>query len=393
MPLDFDGDDDAPVFGAPLPPEDRLWRHPSEWSGATEDASSVRPGRLWGVAVVSGLLAAGLTFGLVMVTGSLGGTGKEPPVVEKVVQPLNSLTSYTGDRGVLDAARAASPGIARLQVTKATTSVVGSGVIYRSDGYMLTSANLLDGAVSVTVWLADGTRLDAAVAGRDAWTEVGVVRVARGGLPAVTLGSSDALQVGERAIAMSAADTGTAASVTVGVISGRGQRVMSAADVMLHDMVETDAPLAAQSIGGALTDSRGAVVGLIAADKDRTDGLGWATPIEVAVPVADEIIATGRARHVWLGVEGNDVPPLLATQLNIDGGALVSGVTEGTPAAAAGLQPGDIINGLDGKPIRSMSELVVGLRGKRPGDQVTISYLRGREARTCRPALVERSQP
>lgn len=393
MPLDFDGDDDAPAFGAPLPPEDRLWRHPSELSSRITDASSARPARLWGVAVVSGLLAAGLTVGLVAVTSGLGASPKDPAVVGQVAQPVNSLTSYRSDRGVLDAAQAASPGVVRLQVSTASASVVGSGVTYRSDGYMLTSAYLLDGAVSIRVLLADGTQLDGAVVGRDTLTDVGVVHVARSGLPVVTLGSSDALQVGEQAIAVSAADTGSTASVTVGVISGRSQRVMSAAGVMLHDMVETDAPLSGQASGGALTNSRGAVIGLIAADSNRSDGLGWATPIELAVPVAEEIVATGRASHAWLGVEGDDVSPSLAERLGISGGALVSSVAAGSPAAAAGLQAGDVITQLDGKSIDSMSALVIGLRGRRPGDPVAITYLRGTDVRSCRPTLVERAQP
>jgi S1-C subfamily serine protease len=397
MPLDDDGDDDAPVFGSPLPPDDRLWRHPSELGpAAMPHLGAARSTRLWGVAVVSGLVGAVLTVGVVAAAGLLdGSTVVERPALEQAAaQPSNTLASFANDNGVVSASRAVSPAIVRLQVVGANGSVIGSGVLYRSDGYLLTSAHLLEGAQDVAVRLADGAQLDGAVIGADAWTDVAVVKVDRADLATATIGSTGSLEVGEQAIAISApAESGTAASVTVGVISGKSQHVTSAAGVMLQDMLETDAPLATESTGGALVDRTGSVVGIIAAAGDTNSRLGWATPIEVASTVGNEIISTGKAPHVWLGVEGDDLAPGMAKQLNVDGAAVVSKVADGSPAAVAGLQQGDVITAVDGRSVLSMSALVIGLRGHQPGDVVIIDYVRDGSARTCHARVVEKPQP
>jgi len=407
MPLDDDGDDDAPVFGAPLPPDDRLWRHPSELGGTTAglvaDQTMVpKPLHLWGVAVVSGLVGAVLTVGVVAIAGGLNGEVVQPrPGVEKVVaEPTATIAALAGGSatdsgtGVVEVMHKVSPFVARLQVTRSDGTSVGSGVLYRDDGYLVTNAHVIDGALTVEVSLADGTAFDGAVVGRDVWTDVAVVKVDRTALPVATIGSSVRLQVGEQAITVGAPLDGAGPSVTVGVISARGRRVVSASGLTLHDMLATDKPIASESSGGALVDRTGAVIGIATsvADGDLST-MGYATPIEVATGVADEIIATGKAHHVWLGVEGDDLSSGRARDLKVSGGVLVNKVAPGSPAEAAGLKGGDVITALDGAPVTSMSSLVIGLRAHVPGDAVAIEYVRGADHGTCNASLSEKDNP
>ena len=406
MPIDDDGDDDAPVFGAPLPPDDRLWRHPSELGGTTialpptpATATHTHP-RVWSIAVVSGLVGAVLTVGVIAATGGLHEkvVDHDAPVEKVAVSPTFASFS-TEATNVVAVAHSVQPAIARLQVTSASGAATGSAVVYRSDGYLLTNAHLLHDATAVAVALADGSTLEGTVVGVDDWTDVAVVHVESQGLSPATLGSTDALQVGEQAIAVGAPvdDTGEPA-VSVGVISALGRRVQSASGTTLHDMLATDARFGRDASGGALVDGSGALVGLATiVDSDGSVPsamtLSYATPIEVATSVADDIIASGKAHHVWLGVEGNDLPATQAKSLSLAGGAVVTNVDDGSAAARAGLQPGDVITSIDGHPVTSISSLVLALRGHAPGDVVGIDYVRGTARRSARATLDEKDTP
>jgi S1-C subfamily serine protease len=158
------------------------------------------------------------------------------------------------------------------------------------------------------------------------------------------------------------------------------------------DMVETDAPISAGSSGGALVDDGGAVVAIttVPAVDSGNNGLGFAIPIDTARTLAEEIISTGKVTHVWLGVEGSDLDGAQAGDLNLDGGAMVTQVTSGSPAQAAGLTPNDVIVAVDGVPVHSMSELVLALRGRAPGEPVTIDLMRDRQHKTMVATLAPR---
>jgi S1-C subfamily serine protease len=147
--------------------------------------------RLWGVAVVVGVVA---------IAGGLNGEVVQPrPGVEKVVaEPAATIAAFSSASatGVVDVMRKVSPSVVRLQVTRSDGSTVGSAVLYRDDGYLLTNAHVVDGALAVDVVLVDGTAFDGAVVGRDPWTDIAVVKVNRTGLPIAALGTSDDLQVG-----------------------------------------------------------------------------------------------------------------------------------------------------------------------------------------------------
>jgi S1-C subfamily serine protease len=160
-------------------------------------------------------------------------------------------------------------------------------------------------------------------------------------------------------------------------------------------MIQTDAPTAVGSSGGALCDGSGAVVGMTTAISSSTDpaenALGYAIPVEIVRAVTDDIIATGAARHSWLGVEGADLDPVNAKDIGITGGAKVTRVVDNSPASLAGLQSEDVITALDGARVSSMSAFVVALRGHHPGDSITLQIMRGTAPQTMTVTLGEKT--
>ena len=388
MPPDDESDDDAPGFGAPLPPDDRLWRHPSELgpvAGLTDAATDTdrrTSSSAWGVAVVAGLVGAALSLGVVALAGGFQSKVVEKPVVEKVpVRAVAELAAQSA--GVVGITRTVAPAVARVEVTTASGSTAGSGVMFRDDGYLVTDAHLLQSASAVQVSLADGRSLPGTVVGSDAWSAVAVIKVDAGQVPVATLGSATELQIGQTAIAIGAPDGQSAGpSVTVGVVNALGQQEESVEGVELRDMIKTDAAAANGSTGGALCDSSGVLIGLLTTVA-QPDGSNrdFAAPIDVVRSVAEDIIATGSARHTWLGVEGADA----------DGGARVIKVVGGSPAAQAGLASEDVIAAVDGTKIASMSSLRVTLRGHHAGDTITLVVSRSGQDLTMSATLGEKT--
>lgn len=408
VPLDDDADDDASPFGTPLPPEDRLWRHPSElgWVAPSLVAPS-RPrarsprgdgaSRVWGIAVVSAMLGASLTIGVVVAVGGLD-TVRTREVVEPApvtTRLLNTPTSV-GAPGVVDIAQSVSPAITRIEVETGGGATSGSGVLFRDDGYLLTNAHMVEGATVVVVVLANGDELEGELIGADAMTDVAVVKIDGETFPVAVLGSATTLDVGEPAIAIgSPLGLAGGPSVTVGVVSALGRRVASASGEQLHDMIQTDAPIAPGSSGGALVDSSGVVIGItteIAVTEVGAEGFGFATPIDLARSVADDIIETGSAHHVWLGIEGIDLDRATADELSVKGGARIHKVMDGSPAARAGLAEDDVIVAVEGEDVESMSALIVALRTHEPGERVLIDYVRDGHRGTMVLELSERPE-
>ncbi|MEY2430418.1 MAG: hypothetical protein QOC92_143 [Acidimicrobiaceae bacterium] len=402
MPFDDGDDDDTPVGGAPLPPDDRLWRHPSELGGSKPTPSPVAADdsvtRLWAVALVAGLIGSALSLGVVAVTGRLSNDVIERPVVEKVaVRPIAELSATASSgRGVIAIAKSVSPSITRIEVTNGSAKTVGSGIFVRTDGYLVTNAHVVNNASDVQVALSDGTVVPGRVVGTDSMTDIAVVKIDRDQLPAAVLGSAVDLQSGQPAIAIgSPLGLVGGPSVTVGVISAVGRQVNSSDGVELHDMIQTDAPMAAGSSGGALCDGSGSVIGMTTAVSTSSDpgasGLGFAIPVEIVRAVANDIIDTGSAHHPWLGLEGADLEASSANNMGVTGGARITKVVDDSPAAHAGLHSDDVVTALDGAKVTTMSALVVALRGHHPGDSVTLEILRGTSAQTMTITLGEKN--
>ena len=393
VPVDDDADDDASVFGPPLPPDDRLWRHPSElnWQRAAPGRQR-KESRPWGLAMVAGTVGAVVAVGAIALVH-----GFEPTVVEQRFDPSVSSAlagrSSGSDDDVAAIAADVSTAIARLEARTAGTDVTGSAVVVRDGAYLVTNAHLVEGAEVVRIFTADGKERDASVVGTDKTSDVAVLKIAGSGLAIAKIGSTADLRVGERAIAVGApAASGSGPSVTVGVVSALGRRVDAVDGTPLHGVIQTDAPVAPEAAGGALVDGNGAIIGIttVIGDNDVLRALGTAIPIEIAMDAADDIIATGHAHYAWLGIEGEDLDADMAKSLGLAGGARVRAVVAGSPAANAGLAVGDVIVAFGDTPVASISALVVALRVRDGGDAVAVGYVRGGKQATATVTLADK---
>jgi putative serine protease PepD len=406
--MDDGRDDEDPRPFPPLPPEDRLWRHPSEVgaaAGAASPGAAPPAGRRrahWITAALAAVVGAGVTLVVVGVTGGFGERVVSRDVVERVaVAPVATLpvgTAPGGEADVAAVASAAHPAIVRLEIDPEEGEArYGSGVVFRDNGYVLTSAAVVGTSGSIDVVLASGRTFSGERVGTDPLTDVAVVKIDGEGLPTAVLGTAESLAVGQPAISVgSPVALRGGPSLTVGVISGLGRTVAEGSEDdtrALHDMIQTDAPPAPGASGGALLDRRGAVVGIttsVGAATADAEGLGFATPIDVARAVANDIIIVGHARHPWLGIQGGDLDAGSAGEMGISGGAVVQAVDGGSPADVAGLDEDDVITSLAGVGVGSMADLVVELRRHEPGEAIFIEYRRdGREA-NCTALLTER---
>lgn len=372
-------DDADDALRALLPPDDRLWRHPSEVAWAASHAAVGRtPRPTVGVAAMAGVAGALVALAAVAFAGGLGRTVVRERVVERqAVTPLVG-TDPTDD--VVAIAESAGGSIVRLEVAGPAGSTTGSGVLFRSDGYLLTNTHVVDGAERITVITGDGRSFDGALVGGDAESDIAVVRIGGGDHPVALLGTAVNLRVGERAVAIgSPLGLAGGPSVTAGVVSALGRAVRTQAGSDLRDMIQTDAPIAPGSSGGALLDRAGTVVGIttaVAVTEVGAEGLGFATPIDVARDVATDLIERGRVTRAWLGIEGMDAEPAAVEPFGARGGAKVRKALSSSPAAAAGLLPDDIVVAVGTEPVLSMSALVISLRHFEPGDAVSLEVIR-----------------
>jgi S1-C subfamily serine protease len=384
-------EDEPQPYREPPPPDDRLWRHPSE-------VGLQRPPprrQLWVVGLASALAASIISTGLVVVVAGLfdagAGGGGTRSVDNLGFFPQPTLVGTKAD--VVAVADRVRPAIVQLKVERGRSGS-GSGVLFRSDGHLLTNAHVVEGATSVTVVLSSGRELDARVVGSDAVSDTAVVKIDGGPFPVAELGSTVDLKVGQEAIAIgSPLGLSGGPSVTAGVVSALHRSLSTRTGQQLADMVQTDAPIAPGSSGGALLDAGGRVIGIttaVAVSDAGADGFGFATPIDAARSAAEQLIATGRVVTVWLGVQGKDLDGPTAEELKVDGGALIEQVMAGSPAERAGLSARDVILRVDGQPVTSMSVLVRAVRAHRPGDVFTVEIVRDKQRHGMTVTVVER---
>jgi S1-C subfamily serine protease len=344
------------------------------------------------VAGVSAIGASLLSTGLVLAVVGLRRSRPATPVAveRQLVRPRVTVAGSS----VVEIAERARPAIVQIHNVREGSEVDGSAVLFSRDGHLLTNAHVVEGASSVEVILASGRSQAGRVVGSDPDTDSAVVKIDGGPFPVAELGTAGDLKVGQTAVAMgSPLALAGGPSVTVGVISALHRTVRTRSNARLFDMIQTDAPIAPGSSGGALFDGNGRVIGIttaVAVSDVGPEGLGFATPIDVARSVAAQLITTGRATHPWMGIEGNDLDGATAHDLSVDGGALVLRVIEGSPAATAGLAERDVIVRVDGKPVVSMGTLVAALRARRPGDVVALDVLRDGGRHTRSVTLAER---
>ena len=266
----------------------------------------------------------------------------------------------------------------------------GSGFVLRSDGYVLTNNHVIDlvkdeGKLSVV--LTDGTKLQGEIVGTNAAYDLAVVKVDTESLPAVTLGNSDALNVGDAVVAIGA-PLGLAGTVTSGIISALNRPVTTGDtnSTSFIDAIQTDAAINPGNSGGPLLNSAGQVIGINSAIATMANGseagsigLGFAIPVNSAKRIAEEIIATGTSQTPVIGV---------SLDMNFAGpGAKVIKITGNGPADKAGFKLNDIITKIDDRVIDDSTELVVAIRERAPGDQIRVTFTRGGSAQTATVTL------
>jgi len=267
---------------------------------------------------------------------------------------------------------------------------LGSGFIISSDGYILTNAHVVADSEDVVVRLADAREFKGKIVGVDARTDVALLKVNAAGLPTVTLGNSESLKVGEWVAAIGS-PFGFINTITAGIVSAKGR---SLPDESFVPFIQTDVAVNPGNSGGPLLNLRGEVVGINSAIYSRTGGymgVSFAIPIEVALDVGKQLQATGKVTRGRLGVQIQALTPELAKSFKLDDvkGVLVASVEPGSPAAKAGLQPGDVILGLEGKPVQSANELPRLVAGTKPGTTVTLDVWRSGARRQVKATLAE----
>jgi len=274
------------------------------------------------------------------------------------------------------------PGMPRQMVPReAPASGTGSGFIVDPSGLILTNAHVVKNASEVTVKLTDRREFRAKVLGADSKTDVAVLKIDAKDLPAVKLGNTRDLEVGEWVLAIGS-PFGFENTVTAGVVSAKGRTLPDSSGV---NFVQTDVAVNPGNSGGPLFNSRGEVVGINSQIYSRSGGymgVSFAIPIELAQRVQQQIVATGKVDHPRLGVMIQDVNQALADSFGLKRpeGALVAKVEPGTPAEKAGLKAGDVIRSVNDKPVVSSGELPAHIALMRTGETVKLEVIRqGRE--------------
>ena len=275
---------------------------------------------------------------------------------------------------------------------------LGSGVIYRRDGFVITNNHVVEGASEVNIAFADGTTEQGEVVGTDPATDLAVVRVDRRSLPAASFRESADLVVGQLAVAVGS-PSGFQSTVTSGVISGLSRDLppeLTRGDTSLVDLIQTDAAISPGSSGGALVDRAGEVVGVNVAylppAETGATNIGFAIPSDTAISVADQLIETGRATQPYLGIGLEEITPEDAERFDVPGGVLVTNVEGGGPSDEAGLQRGDVITAAGSVETASYGDLLGALRDYRPGDTINLSVVRDGDEREIEVELGERPQ-
>lgn len=315
-------------------------------------------------------------------------------------------TGAKGPASYADAVNRAAPAVANLYTTKLVTkpahplfkdpmfkryfggdlpqqkrmeSSLGSAVIMTPDGYLLTNNHVTAGADQIVVALKDGRETRARVIGSDPETDLAVLKIDLDGLPAITVGKSDAVRIGDVALAIGN-PLGIGQTVTMGIISATGRNQLGLNTY--EDFIQTDAAINMGNSGGALVDAHGNLIGINTAIlSGGSQGIGFSIPTKLAREVMQEIIEHGQVIRGWLGIEVQPLTPELAESFGLEGrpGIIVAGVYRDGPAQKAGLQPGDLIIDIDGEPALDGRSSMNQVARARPGAKIRIRVQRGTE--------------
>ena len=257
----------------------------------------------------------------------------------------------------------------------------GTGVVLEANGVILTNQHVIDGAISISVGLSDDSVFEGTVIGEDASVDIAIIKIEAEGLQPAPLGDSSILRVGEDVIAIGHA-LGLAGGPTVskGVVSALGRTVNQGAE-QLTDLIQTDAAINPGNSGGPLLNANGEVIGINTARLESGEGIGFAIEINLAKAVVEQLLHQSTLPPGVLGIRGIDITPALAQiiGLPVTRGVGIVDLVDGGAAQLAGLEIDDIIIRINEEPIRDNSDLSKLMRTHRPGEEVTITIVRGQQ--------------
>ena len=280
-------------------------------------------------------------------------------------------------------------GTRKQQVQTPKREATGSGVIISADGYIVTNNHVVEGADELTVTLNDNKEYSARIIGTDKTTDLALIKIDGKNLPAITIADSEKIKVGEWVLAVGNPFNLTN-TVTAGIVSAKGRSLYQNG---VESFIQTDAAINPGNSGGALVNTKGELIGINAMLYSQTgsfSGYGFAIPTSIMNKVVADLKQYGTVQRALIGIQGQDVKNYVDAKKDkgedIDLGTMegiyVAKVTEESAAEEAGMKEGDVITAIDGKPVNKMAELQEVLAKKRPGDKVTVTYLRDKKKAT-----------
>jgi len=329
---------------------------------------------------ISAAVAAGALIGAGGGVGTYAAlSGHSKTVVRQVAVDNSQPAAATSGLSVNSIYKRTNRGVVDVKVKTQTSNpfggaqsqaAEGSGFVYDTSGHVITNQHVVDGSTSVRVTFWNGQSYTAHVVGTDSSTDLAVLKVDAPSsvLYPLALGDSSAVQVGDNVVAIGS-PFGLAETVTAGIVSALHRQMTSPNNFSIDDSIQTDAAINHGNSGGPLLDSQAHVIGVnaqIESDSGGSDGVGFAIPSNTIKSVATQLIASGKAQHAYLGVE-----------LGSNGAkARVVSVRTGTPAAKAALRSGDVIVSLGGTKITTSDDLRAAINSHKPGDRVSVTYVR-----------------
>jgi S1-C subfamily serine protease len=394
----------------PHPPTPERWFEPSPRARVepvTGQQRSAGIGTVLTTALLAAVLASGGTFVALSATGALDRT-TPATTVDPNSTTVNQPITINESSAIVNVAARSGPAVVQIrtgeEVDPDATTIpdqgVGSGVIFNSNGWILTNRHVVAGSTTVTVELKDGTEYTGRIYGIDTLTDLAIVKIDATGLTAAAIGDSDGLRVGQLVVAIGSPLGTFSNTVTSGIVSAKGRTIQTEGS-QLNNLIQTDAAINPGNSGGPLLDATAAVVGINTAIARDSTGIGFSIPINLAKPLMEQAIAGQPLARPYIGIRFVKIDGQRAKDLNlpVTTGAYVrildsneqptdqNAVESGSPAARAGIQTGDIVVSINGKAIDQEHPLDTLLTQFAPGETVTLEIVRNGEHSTASVTL------
>ena len=371
-----------------------------------------------------GAIALPAVVGAVTALAVLAGTGQlgggDTTIIRETASGVTTSMSSARDTAAEAESGVPSKGLSVAEVVKRKSPAVvsisnettqggslGSGFLIDAAGHIITNAHVVDSASKTTVTFKDGTEAEGTILGVDTSTDVAVVKIDKvpTGVSPLPLGNSGGLTVGQEVVAIGN-PYGYSGTATTGIVSALERVIESPSGFTIQNAIQTDAAINQGNSGGPLFDRDGRVIGInsqIASKNGGNVGIGFAVPIDTVRPIVASIIASGKAQHAWIGIQGRELTPGLAEKLGLVGkrGVIVASLDDRGPANDAGMKAadsadaavpkgGDLIVAINGTPIADMADVSKAVASRKVGDQITLTVLRDGKSETLTLTLKDR---